>query len=48
VIRTLCYIIIIAMFLLMGVCDMCTGKWRIGLAGVLLGVVNALIYWRSN
>ena len=44
--RTILMWIMVLSFFGMGVCDLWVRQWRLGLAGLLLGVVQLLIFWR--
>ena len=30
----------------LGACDLWAGEWRMGVVGLLLGVVQLLVFWR--
>ena len=38
--------IMVLSFFGMAVCDLRSGEWRMGLAGILLGCVQLLVFWR--
>ena len=44
--RTLLMWIVVLSFFGMAACDLRAGEWRMGLAGVLLGFVQLLVFWR--
>lgn len=44
--RTVLMWIMVLSFFGLGVCDLCAGKWRLGVASLLLGVVQLVIFWR--
>ena len=44
--RSVFYIAVIASFFGLGLCDLMSKNWRLGLASILLGVVQTLVFWR--
>lgn len=38
--------IMVLSFFGMGACDLWARQWRLGVAGLLLGVVQLLVFWR--
>ena len=45
-IRTLIFYLMVLSFFGMGVCDLRDGEWRMGVVGLLLGVIQLLVFWR--
>ena len=44
--RTVLMWIMVLSFFGMGVCNLRAGAWRLGVASLLLGVVQLIIFWR--
>lgn len=43
--RSVFYIAVIASFFGLGLCDLMSKNWRLGLASMLLGIVQAMIFY---
>ncbi len=44
--RTALMWIMVLSFFGLGICDLRAGEWRMGVASLLLGVVQLIIFWR--
>jgi len=45
--RTILLILMVASFFGLGICDLLARQWRVGIASILLGIVQLLIFWRK-
>lgn len=45
--RTLFFCTMVSTFLGLGVCDLLARHWRSGIASILLGIVQMLVFWRK-
>ena len=44
--RTVLMWIMVLSFFGLGACDLRAGEWRMGIVGLMLGVVQLLVFWR--
>lgn len=44
-IRTVMLFIMVSSFFGLGICDCLTQHWRTGIASILLGIVQIIIFW---
>ena len=46
-IRTILLAVMVMSFFGLGVCDLMARQWRTGIALILLGVVQLIVFWRK-
>jgi len=45
--RTILLVLMVSSFFGLGVCDLLARQWRTGIASILLGIVQMIIFWRK-